>query len=101
MGIALLLHPPSKTGVTLTDGFIDRVWLCATPYVSESALQWLEDHATPLSDPPPDAQAIVILGGGSYFHALEYANQDIAGTHIRCYVCATVSSCTVKLIDPF
>lgn len=79
VGIALLPRHP-KQARRLLIGSLVVLWLCSTPYVSEGALQWLEARATPLSDPPPDAQAIVILGGGSYFHAPEYANQDIAGT---------------------
>lgn len=75
-----LLHRQPKLARFLLIGSLSLLWLCATPYVSEAGLHWLEDHATPLSSPPPAAEAIVILGGGSYFHAPEYANQDIAGT---------------------
>jgi len=75
-----LLHRQPKLARFLLIGSLSLLWLCATPYISEAGLHWLEDHATPLSSPPPEAEAIVILGGGSYFHAPEYANQDIAGT---------------------
>lgn len=50
------------------------LWLAATPYVAESELQWLEAHTAPLSK--QEADAIVILGGGTYFHAPEYDGQD-------------------------
>ena len=49
------------------------LWLCATPYFAETALQILEARAP---QPQGGAQAIVILGGGSYFHAPEYGGAD-------------------------
>jgi uncharacterized SAM-binding protein YcdF (DUF218 family) len=76
----LLLHRHPKVARFLLIGSLSLLWLCATPYVSEAMLHLLEDRATPLISPLPEAEAIVILGGGSYFHAPEYENQDIAGT---------------------
>lgn len=76
----VLLHSYPKQARFLLISSLGLLWLCATPYVSEAALHLLEDRATPLVNPLPEAEAIVILGGGSYFHAPEYANQDIAGT---------------------
>lgn len=52
------------------------LWLASTPYIAEGSLYMLEAQTSPLSDPPRGASAIVILGGGTYFHAPEYANQD-------------------------
>jgi len=52
------------------------LWLASTPYVAEGSLHLLESQTTPLNEHPPTASAIVILGGGTYFHAAEYANQD-------------------------
>jgi uncharacterized SAM-binding protein YcdF (DUF218 family) len=75
-----LLHSHPKAARFLLIGSLGLLWLCATPYVSEAAIHLLEARATPLANPRPEAKAIVILGGGSYFHAPEYANQDIAGT---------------------
>jgi uncharacterized SAM-binding protein YcdF (DUF218 family) len=51
-------------------------WLFSTPYFADAALQLLEANTTALNNSSPKAEAIVILGGGSYFHAPEYANQD-------------------------
>ncbi|MGZ8190948.1 MAG: YdcF family protein, partial [Methylococcaceae bacterium] len=39
-------------------------------------LHLLEAKTAPLNNPPPAADAIVILGSGTYFHAPEYADQD-------------------------
>ena len=76
VGIGLLNYHPSVARFLLLGSFL-LLWLCATPYVSDAALHYLETQTPPLSSPPPDADAIVILGGGSYFHAPEYGGQDV------------------------
>lgn len=50
------------------------LWLAATPYVADGGLHLLESRTAPLGK--QDADAIVILGGGTYFHAPEYGGQD-------------------------
>lgn len=55
-------------------------WLCSTSYFSETGIRWLEAKNQALTYPLPDADAIVILGGGTYFHAPEYAYQDMASS---------------------
>lgn len=55
------------------------LWLASTPYIAESALQLLERQTSPLNIKAQSASAIVILGGGTYFHAPEYADQDTVG----------------------
>jgi uncharacterized SAM-binding protein YcdF (DUF218 family) len=52
------------------------LWLLSTPYVAEYALQQIEGETLALKNPLPQADAIVILGGGTYFHAPEYNGQD-------------------------
>ncbi|MBI3479640.1 MAG: YdcF family protein [Nitrosomonadales bacterium] len=52
------------------------LWIASTPYFTEGALHWLEAHTSPLDIPHQNADAIVILGGGTYFHAPEYEGQD-------------------------
>ncbi|MDP2694906.1 MAG: YdcF family protein [Gallionella sp.] len=52
------------------------LWLAATPYFAEGALHLLEARTAALGSPHPAADAIVILGNGSYSHAPEYAGQD-------------------------
>lgn len=79
LGISLLHRRPKVARVLLISSF-SLLWLCSTPYISEAAIHLLEDRATRLASPAPAADAIVILGGGSYFRAPEYDNQDIAGT---------------------
>ena len=50
------------------------LWLASTPYVAEGGLHLLEARTAPLGK--QDADAIVILGSGTYFHAPEYGGQD-------------------------
>ena len=75
LGLALLQHRPKFARRLLIASFA-LLWLCATPYFSEGALHLLETRTIALSTPPENADAIVILGGGTYFHAPEYAGQD-------------------------
>src|SRR3989338_5813910 len=51
------------------------LWLISTPYFAKGALHLLEARTTAL-DSRQQADAIVILGGGTYFHAPEYAGAD-------------------------
>lgn len=52
------------------------LWLVSTPYIAEGALHLLERQTSPLSIESQSASAIVILGGGTYFHAPEYTGRD-------------------------
>lgn len=52
------------------------LWIASTPLVAEGALHLLEAQTRVLPQNPPNASAIVILGGGTYFHAPEYAGRD-------------------------
>jgi len=55
------------------------LWIASTPYVAEGALHRLEARTAPVDISLQDADAIVILGGGTYFHAPEYGGQDTIG----------------------
>jgi uncharacterized SAM-binding protein YcdF (DUF218 family) len=74
LGIWSLKRRPKMTYFILISVF-GLLWTFSTPYFADGALRLLENKTTAL-DKPLQAQAIVILGGGSYFHAPEYANQD-------------------------
>jgi len=52
------------------------LWIASTPYFAEGALHLLEARTTALGNQRQAADVIVILGGGIYFHAPEYAGQD-------------------------
>lgn len=55
------------------------LWIASTPYCSDAALRLLEARTAALNKAGPQADAIVILGGGTYFSAPEYAGQDTIG----------------------
>lgn len=75
LGIALWHRRPVIARWLLVAS-LSLLWLASTPYVAESALHLLESQTIALSESPQEADAIVILGGGSYFYAPEYAVQD-------------------------
>lgn len=75
LGILLLSRHPRLARALLYTSFA-LLWLASTPYFAEGALHLLEARSQPLHVTPPTNTAIVILGGGTYFHAPEYAGQD-------------------------
>lgn len=72
-GLLLHRHRPQLARGLLGGGVL-LLWLMSTPFVAESALHWLESDLKPVGNQPADA--IVILGSGTYFHAPEYAGAD-------------------------
>lgn len=74
-GIFLFYRRQRFARVTLIIAFT-FLWLASIPYFAEGGLHLLEARTGALNDPHPQADAIVILGGGTYFHAPEYAGQD-------------------------
>lgn len=52
------------------------LWLASTPWVAEGALHLLEARTKALDVQQQPADAIVILGGGTYFSAPEYGGED-------------------------
>lgn len=75
LGIFLLYRRPGLARALLLTVF-GLLWIASTPYVAEGALHLLEAQTAPLDIARQHADAIVILGGGTYFHAPEYAGQD-------------------------
>ncbi len=73
LGIVLLHRYPKAARRLLITSFA-LLSLASTPYIAEGALHLLETQ--PLKQGSHAAGAIVILGGGSYFLAPEYAGQD-------------------------
>lgn len=75
-GLLLLRGRPKIGKALLGAGFV-LFWLFSTPFVIDKGLQRLESGFKPIVHPGPnEAQAIVILGGGLYFHAPEYGGKD-------------------------
>ena len=54
------------------------LWLLSTPYIAEGLLQQLEGEPYVADTKEPLADAIVVLGGGTYFHAPEYGGDTVS-----------------------
>ena len=74
-----LLYRRRKLAKPLILAAFGLFWIASTPYFAEGALHLLEAQTIPLDSSTKNADAIVILGGGTYFHAPEYAGQDTIG----------------------
>ena len=75
----LLFHRRRRFAKLLLLIVFGLLWIVSTPYFAEGALRSLESRATVLDSQRQQADAVVILGGGTYFHAPEYAGQDTVG----------------------
>ena len=53
------------------------LWLLSTPYFAEALLHGLEGKPFVTDTKRPQADAIVVLGGGTYFHAPEYGGDTV------------------------
>lgn len=65
-----------RLGRALIFGSLTLLWLCATPYVTDGALRLLEEPLRSVGPKNHPADAIVVLGGGTYFSAPEYGGID-------------------------
>jgi len=72
----ILLYRQHKLGKPLILASFLMLWIVSTPYFAEGAMHLLETSTTALDSQHQSADAIVILGGGTYFHAPEYSAQD-------------------------
>ncbi len=70
-------HP--RIGRMLLAGSLALLWLCSTPYFAEGALHLLEGSPKAVDARVQPADAIVVLGGGTYFHAPEYGADTVSG----------------------
>jgi uncharacterized SAM-binding protein YcdF (DUF218 family) len=72
----VMLYRRNKFAKPLLVATVSLLWVASTPYFAEGALHLLEAQTTALDNKPHNADAIVILGGGTYFRAPEYAGND-------------------------
>jgi uncharacterized SAM-binding protein YcdF (DUF218 family) len=56
------------------------LWLASTPYVADAGLRLLEGEPKALDPRTQAGEAIVVLGGGTYFNAPEYGGDTVSGT---------------------
>lgn len=71
---------------TLLIGSIALLWLCSTPYFSRSALRQLEGSVKAVDTQAQPADAIIVLGFGTYFHSPEYGSDTVSESalvHLR------------------
>jgi len=89
-----------RMGLALLTGSFGLLWLCSTPVVSDGALHLLEGPPTPVNTQVQSADAIVVLGGGTYFYAPEYDGTDTvsAATLLRLRYAAKLQRETGKPI---
>ncbi len=66
-----------RLGRTLLTGSLALLWLCSTAYFAEGALRLLEGQIKSVDVRTQPADAIVVLGGGTYFHAPEYGTDTV------------------------
>lgn len=69
-----------RLGRALLTGLLALLWLCATPYFAEGALHLLEGPPKAVDTQAQPADAVVVLGGGTYFHAPEYGTDTVSET---------------------
>lgn len=77
IGLWLWHKRPVIARVLLTLSFA-LLWLLSTPYFAETLLQELEGEPSIIDTTKPLADAIVVLGGGTYFHAPEYGGDTVS-----------------------
>jgi uncharacterized SAM-binding protein YcdF (DUF218 family) len=76
LGLWLWHKHPVIARVLLTLAFA-LLWLLSTPYFAEALLHELEGEPYVTDTKKPLADAIVVLGGGTYFHSPEYAGDTV------------------------
>ncbi len=98
LGIALWHKRPLLARVLVTAALL-LLWVFATPFVAGSALRQLEGPATALDTTASKADAIVVLGGGTYFQAPEYGGDTVGeSTLVRLRYAAQLQRQTAKPI---
>lgn len=80
LGLLLWKKRPRIARILLTAS-IALLWLLSTPFCAEMLLQQLEGKPYNVDLRP--AQAIVVLGGGTYFHAPEYGGDTISDASLQ------------------
>lgn len=77
MGLILWHKRPRLARILLTTS-IALLWLLSTPYIADHLLQRLEGTPNVPDTTKAQADAIVVLGGGTYFHAPEYSGDTVS-----------------------
>ena len=81
-GLLLWRKRPRVARILLISAFI-LLWLLSTPFLAESLLRTLEGSPLKLNNNSPSADAIIVLSGGTYFNAPEYAGDTVSATSLQ------------------
>jgi uncharacterized SAM-binding protein YcdF (DUF218 family) len=81
-GLLLWRNNPRVARILLASAFI-LLWLLSTPFLAESLLHSLEGPPLALNSDSRSADAIVVLSGGSYFNAPEYAADTVSAASLQ------------------
>ena len=76
VGLWLWHKRPLVARLLLTNSFV-LLWLLSTPFLAEVLLHGLEGEPYVTDTRKPLADAIVVLGGGTYFRAPEYGGDTV------------------------
>ncbi len=74
----LLWHRRPRIARTLLGSAFILLWLLSTPFLAESLLHTLEVLPPAQTENGATADAIVVLGGGSYFNPPEYTHDTVS-----------------------
>jgi len=72
-----LWHKRPSIARWLVTASLALLWLLSTPFIADSLLQLLEGAPAAFNPKTQSADAIVVLGGGTYFNAPEYGADTV------------------------
>jgi uncharacterized SAM-binding protein YcdF (DUF218 family) len=78
-----LWHKRPLIARTLLTISIGLLWLLSTPFIADNLLQGLEGQPFVNDTSKPQADAIVVLGGGTYFHAPEFGGDTVSDASLQ------------------
>ncbi|MBU0621305.1 MAG: YdcF family protein [Gammaproteobacteria bacterium] len=76
LGLWLWHKRPLLARVLLTSS-VALLWLLSTPFVADALMHAIEGEPHAIDTKVQQADAIVVLGGGTYFHAPEYGGDTV------------------------
>ena len=79
----LLWRKRPRVALILLGGAFILLWLLSTPFLAESLIHTLEGSPLQSNNDNPSADAIIVLGGGTYFNAPEYAGDTVSATSLQ------------------
>jgi uncharacterized SAM-binding protein YcdF (DUF218 family) len=81
-GLLLWHRRPLLARALLVTSFA-LLWLLSTPFAAETLMHAIEGEPHAIDTKVQQADAIVVLGGGTYFHAPEYGGDTVGGSTLE------------------